>query len=36
VELQTEYLHGESDDTITGKSAKAETDGVLSQVQVNF
>jgi phosphate-selective porin len=36
VKLQTGYIHGESDDTITGKAAKAQTDGIRSQVQVNF
>jgi phosphate-selective porin len=36
VKLQAGYIHGESDDTITGKSAKATTDGVRSQVQVQF
>ena len=36
VKLQAGYIHGESNDTITGKTAKATTDGVRSQVQVNF
>jgi phosphate-selective porin len=36
VKLQAGYIHGESDDTITGKPAKAKTDGIRSQVQVNF
>jgi phosphate-selective porin len=36
VKLQAGYIHGESDDTVTGGSAKAETDGIRSQVQVNF
>jgi phosphate-selective porin len=36
VKLQAGYIHGESDDTITGKPAKAQTDGIRSQVQVQF
>jgi hypothetical protein len=34
--LQAGYIHGESDNTVAGKAAKATTDGVRSQVQVNF
>jgi phosphate-selective porin len=36
VKLQAGYVHGESSETITGKGAKASTDGVRSQVQVQF
>jgi phosphate-selective porin len=36
VKLQAGYIHGQSDDTVKGGPAKAETDGVRSQVQVNF
>jgi phosphate-selective porin len=36
VKLQTGYIHGESNDTVTGGSAQAQTDGIRSQVQVNF
>ncbi len=36
VKLQAGYIHGESNDTVAGKSAKAQTDGLRSQVQVNF
>jgi phosphate-selective porin len=36
VKLQTGYIYGESDDTVTGKYAKATTSGVRSQVQVQF
>jgi hypothetical protein len=36
VKLQGGYIHGESNDTVTGKSASATTDGFRSQVQVNF
>jgi hypothetical protein len=34
--LQLGYIHGESKDTVTGGPAKAKTDGVRSQLQVNF
>lgn len=34
--LQFGYIHGESKDTVTGASAKAQTDGARTQVQVNF
>jgi hypothetical protein len=36
VKLQLGYLLGESNDTVTGASAKAKTQGVRSQMQVNF
>jgi phosphate-selective porin len=36
VKLQAGFIHGESNDTVKGAPAKAETDGVRSQVQVNF
>ena len=36
VKLQLGYIHAESKDTVTGGSAKAKTDGVRSQIQVNF
>jgi hypothetical protein len=36
VKLQAGYIHGESNDTVTGKPASATTDGFRSQVQVNF
>lgn len=36
VKLQLGYTRGESKDTVTGGSAKATTDGVRSQLQVNF
>jgi phosphate-selective porin len=36
VKLQAGYIHGESDNTVKGGPAKATTDGVRSQVQVNF
>jgi polyhydroxyalkanoate synthesis regulator phasin len=36
VKLQAGFIHGESDNTVKGGPAKAETDGVRSQVQVNF
>ncbi|MBX3735890.1 MAG: porin [Candidatus Didemnitutus sp.] len=34
--LQLGYIHGESKDTVTGASAKATTDGIRSQMQINF
>jgi hypothetical protein len=34
--LQAGYIHGESDNTVKGAPAKAQTDGFRSQVQVNF
>ena len=34
--LQVGYIHGESTDTVTGTAAKAKTDGIRSQMQVNF
>jgi hypothetical protein len=34
--LQAGYIHGESKDTVAGGPAKAQTDGVRSQLQVNF
>jgi len=34
--FQLGYIHGESKDKATGGAAKAETDGVRSQVQINF
>ncbi len=34
--LQAGYIHGESKDTVTGGAAKAKTDGVRGQVQLNF
>jgi phosphate-selective porin len=34
--LQAGYVHGESNNTITGGPAKAQTDGLRSQVQVQF
>jgi hypothetical protein len=36
VKLQLGYIHAESKDTVAGASAKAKTDGVRSQMQVNF
>jgi len=36
VKLQAGYIYGESKDTLTGGSAKASTQGVRSQLQVNF
>ena len=36
VKWQIGYIHGESNDTVTGASAKASTDGVRSMMQVNF
>jgi len=36
VKLQLGYILGESDDTITGGAAKAKTQGIRSQMQVNF
>jgi hypothetical protein len=36
VKLQAGYVHGQSNNTVTGGSAKAETDGLRSQVQVQF
>ena len=36
VKLQVGYIHAESKDTVTGAAAKAKTDGVRSQMQVNF
>jgi hypothetical protein len=34
--LQLGYVHGESKDTVAGAPASAKTDGVRSQLQVNF
>ncbi len=34
--LQIGYIHGESKDTVTGATASAKTDGIRSQMQVNF
>lgn len=36
VKWQLGYIYGQSDDTVTGASAKAKTEGVRSQLQVNF
>jgi hypothetical protein len=36
VKWQLGYIHGESKDTVTGAAAKAKTDGVRSQMQLNF
>ena len=36
VKLQAGYIHGESKDTVTGASASAKTDGLRSQMQINF
>ena len=36
VKFQLGYLHAESKDTVTGAHAQAKTDGVRSQMQVNF
>jgi len=36
VKWQLGYIHAESKDTITGGMAKAKTDGVRSQMQLNF
>jgi hypothetical protein len=36
VKLQLGYIHAESKDTVTGASAAAKTDGIRSQMQVNF
>lgn len=34
--LQLGYIHGESKDSVTGAPASAKTDGIRSQLQVNF
>jgi hypothetical protein len=37
VKLQLGYIHGEAKDSVTGATGpKATTDGVRSQLQVNF
>ncbi len=36
VKLQAGYVHGESNDTVKGAPAKAQTDGLRSQFQVQF
>jgi hypothetical protein len=36
VKLQLGYIHSESKDTLTGAAAKAKSDGVRSQMQINF
>lgn len=36
VKWQIGYIHGESKDAVTGGAAKAKTDGVRSQLQLNF
>jgi hypothetical protein len=36
VKLQAGYIYGESKDTVTGGAAKATTQGVRSQLQLNF
>jgi Phosphate-selective porin O and P len=36
VKLQAGYIHGESNNTVKGATAHAATDGIRSQVQVNF
>jgi hypothetical protein len=36
VKWQTGYIYGESRDTVTGGPAKAKTEGIRSQLQVNF
>ncbi|HEY4300979.1 MAG TPA: porin [Candidatus Didemnitutus sp.] len=36
VKFQLGYIHGESNDTVKGATAHAQTDGVRSQMQVNF
>ena len=36
VKFQLGYIHAESKDTVTGGHAEAKTDGVRSQMQVNF
>lgn len=36
VKFQLGYIHSESKDTVTGGTAKAQSDGVRSQMQVNF
>ncbi len=36
VKLQLGYIHGEAKDTVTGATAKATTDGMRSQMQINF
>lgn len=36
VKLQAGYIHGESDDTVKGAPATAQTDGVRSQFQIQF
>lgn len=36
VKLQLGYIHAESKDTVAGGPAKASTDGVRSQMQINF
>jgi phosphate-selective porin len=36
VKLQAGYIYGESDDTVTGKGARATTSGARSQMQIQF
>jgi phosphate-selective porin len=36
VKFQLGYIHSESKDIVTGGTAKAQADGVRSQMQVNF
>lgn len=36
VKWQVGYIHGESKDALTGAAAKATTDGIRSQMQLNF
>jgi phosphate-selective porin len=36
VKLQFGYIRGESNDTVNGAKARAQTDGLRSQMQVNF
>jgi hypothetical protein len=36
VKLQTGYIHGESNNTVTGAYAHASTDGIRSQFQIQF
>jgi len=36
VKFQIGYTHGESNDKVTGAAAKAQSDGIRSQMQVNF
>jgi hypothetical protein len=36
VKLQAGYIHGDSNNTVTGAYAHASTDGIRSQFQIQF